>query len=96
LLYFEDWEEDEVVTEQEADVVDEFDIENEFFENIKLMKRIINFFVGVGVDIVGKLVKKLEFEFFLIKNFGAKAVDDVLSVLKERNLTLKAELVIDK
>jgi len=94
--YLEDWEEDEVVTEQEADAADEFDTENESLENTKLTKRIINSLAGVGVDTVGKLAKNSESELLSIKNFGAKAVDDVLSVLKERNLTLKAEPATDK
>jgi len=96
-VYLEDWHEDEEVKEEEVDsTADDFDSENESIENIELSKRIINSLAAVGVDTVGKLAKKTESELLSIKNFGAKAVNEILSALKEKNLTLKAEPATDK
>ena len=95
--YLEDWQEEEEVKEIETDnTADEFSSENESIENIELSKRIINSLAAVGVDTVGKLAKKTESELLSIKNFGAKAVTEILSALKEKNLTLKAEPATDK
>jgi len=95
--YLEDWQEEEVVKEIVADEpVDEFDSENESIENISLSKRTINSLAAVGIDTIGKLAKKTESELLSIKNFGAKAVTEILSALKEKNLTLKAEPASDK
>ncbi len=95
--YLEDWKEEaedkEIPTDEKPD---EFDSENESLENINLPKRIINSLAAVGVDTVGKLAKKTESELLTIKNFGAKAVSEILSGLKDKNLTLKAEPATDK
>jgi len=95
--YLEDWQEEEEVTEIAADdTPDEFDSENESIENIDLAKRIVNSLAAIGVDTVGKLAKKTETELLAIKNFGAKAVTEIMFALKSKNLTLKAEPASDK
>ena len=95
--YLEDWQEEEEVKEIVADdTPDEFDSENESIESLELAKRIINSLAAIGVDTVGKLAKKTETELLTIKNFGAKAVTEIMFALKSKNLTLKAEPASDK
>jgi len=94
--YLEDWEEEEVSEVIVEEASDEFDSENESIENIDISKRIINSLLALNVDTIGKLAKKTESELLAIKNFGAKAVTDIVDALKGKNLTLKAEPASDE
>jgi DNA-directed RNA polymerase subunit alpha len=96
--YLEDWHEEDEPQEVNNDIVldDDVNVEFESIESLNISKRTLNTLSAAGIDTVGKLAKKTETQLLELKNFGAKAVTEILAALKDKNLTLKAEPATDK
>jgi len=74
----------------------EKDKDNDNDKNLKLSikalvlsKRTINSLLSQGIETLGHLIDKKEYELTRIPNFGRRSLDDVKKTLKEYNLELK-------
>lgn len=67
------------------------DVDQQFLRNVdglELSTRSINSLLEAGITTLGQLVQMTETELKTTKNFGAKSLDEVKTMLREMDLTL--------
>lgn len=65
-------------------------------ESLNISKRTANVLIREGIKRIPQLLQKTERELMEIKNFGEKAVEEVIEALRERKLELKREPASDE